>query len=266
MKLAQRVVFVAAPAILVSALMARVHPFGNAGINRAETAQPQFLELATIPPNVRKLLVTKCADCHSMETRAPLYGRFAPMSWLMERDIVEARKRMNLSRWESYTPEEREAFATEIVQQTRRREMPLFQYRMIHWRARITDSDVEALSQWAHAASINGVHAPAGAKVEENAVRGKALFERRCTGCHALDTDRSGPRLRTVYGRSSGAIEGFPYSAALKKAHVVWDENTLERWLADPDAFLPGNDMDFLVTRPEERKDLIAYLKEGAGK
>ncbi len=266
MKLAQRVVFVAAPAILVSALMARVHPFGNAGINRAETAQPQSLELATIPPNVRKLLVTKCADCHSMETRAPLYGRFAPMSWLMERDIMEARKRMNFSRWESYTPDEREAFATEIVQQARKREMPLFQYRMIHWGARITDVDVEALSQWAQAASSNGVHSPDVAEVEENAIRGKALFERRCTGCHALDTDRSGPRLRTVYGRTSGAIEGFPYSAALKKAHVVWDEQTLERWLADPDAFLPGNDMDFLVTRPEERRALIAYLRESAGK
>jgi cytochrome c len=265
-KLPHRVVFFAAAAILVSALMARVHPFGDAGLNRAETAQPQYLELATIPPNVRKLLVTKCADCHSMETRAPLYGRFAPMSWLMERDIMKARKRMNFSRWESYSPDEREAFATEIVQQTRKREMPLFQYRMIHWRARITDVDVEALSQWAHTASSNGVTSPAGAEMEENAVRGKALFERRCTGCHALDTDRSGPRLRTVYGRTSGSIEGFPYSAELKKAHVVWDDQTLERWLADPDAFLPGNDMDFLVTRPEERSALIAYLRESAAK
>ena len=61
-------------------------------------------------------------------------------------------------------------------------------------------------------------------------------------------------------------IEGFPYSAALKNAHLVWDEQTLERWLTDPDAFVPGNDMDFLVTRPEERRDLIAYLKQSPGK
>jgi cytochrome c len=69
-----------------------------------------------------------------------------------------------------------------------------------------------------------------------------------------------------VSGRSAGAIEGFPYSDVLRKAHVVWDDQTLERWLADPDAFLPGNDMDFLVTRPEERKDLIAYPKQSSGK
>jgi cytochrome c len=263
---ARRVVLVAAFALSVSALIARVHPFGDAGLYRVETAQPQLLEHAAIPADVRRLLVAKCADCHSMETRAPLYGRFAPMSWLMERDIVEGRKRMNLSRWDSYTPGEQEAFATEIVQQTKKREMPLVQYRMIHWSSQITESDVEVLSEWSHAPSVIVVHSPAEAGGAQGAERGKALFDRRCTGCHALDIDRGGPRLRTVYGRPSGAIEGFPYSAALKKAHFVWDEQTLERWLADSDAFLPGNDMDFLVTRPEERKDLIAYLKQSADK
>jgi cytochrome c len=201
-----------------------------------------------------------------METRAPLYGRFAPVSWLMERDIVEGRKRMDLSRWDSYTPDEQEAFAAEIVQQTKKREMPLIQYRMLHWDSRVTESDAEVLSEWSHAPSLIVVHSSSKMNGEEGGDRGKALFERRCTGCHALDIDRGGPRLRTVYGRSAGAIEGFPYSAALRKAHVVWDEQTLERWLADPDGFIPGNDMDFLVTRPEERRDLIAYLKQSAGK
>jgi cytochrome c len=262
----RRVAFFAAAALLVSALMARVHPFGDAGLYRAEAAPAPLLEHAAIPQEVRELLVAKCADCHSMETRAPLYGRFAPVSWLMERDIVEGRKRMNLSRWDSYTPDEQEAFATEIVQRTKKREMPLIQYRMLHWGSRITESDAEVLSEWSYAPSLIPVHSPAKGGGEEGADRGKALFERRCTGCHALDIDRGGPRLRTVYGRPSGAIEGFPYSSALKKAQVVWDEQTLERWLADPDAFLPGNDMDFLVTRPEERKDLVAYLKQSAGK
>jgi cytochrome c len=261
-----RGVAVAAWATLASVLMARVHPFGDAGLYRAEAGPPQLLEHGAIPADVRKVLVTKCADCHSLETRAPLYGRFAPISWLMERDIVEGRERMNLSRWDSYTPDEREAFATEIVQQTKKREMPLLQYRMIHWGSRITDSDVEVLNQWTHAAPPNIVRSQATAGGGDNSARGKDLFEKRCMGCHDLDTDRRGPRLRTVYGRASGAVEGFPYSSALKKAQVVWDEQTLERWLADPDAFVPGNNMDFLVTRPAERKDLITYLKQSSGK
>jgi cytochrome c len=97
-------------------------------------------------------------------------------------------------------------------------------------------------------------------------VRGKALFEKRCTGCHALTTDHEGPRLEKVYGRASGSVAGFPYSDALKKAHVVWEDGSLDKWLTDPDVFLPGNNMDFLVAKPQERKDLIAYFKQSAGK
>lgn len=72
--------------------------------------------------------------------------------------------------------------------------------------------------------------------------------------------------LQGVYGRNTGAVAGFPYSDTLKKANIAWNDQTLERWLADPDAFLPGNNMDFLVSKPQERKDLIAYFKQSLGK
>ena len=76
--------------------------------------------------------------------------------------------------------------------------------------------------------------------------------------------DREGPMLQGVYGRATGSVPGFPYSDALKKANTVWNEQTLERWLTDPDAFLPGNNMDFLLARAQERKDVIAYFKRSA--
>ena len=68
--------------------------------------------------------------------------------------------------------------------------------------------------------------------------------------------------MQGVYGRNSGTVAGFAYSAALKKAQVVWDDKSLEKWLADPDAFVPGNDMDFLVSKAQERQDLISYLRQ----
>jgi cytochrome c len=46
----------------------------------------------------------------------------------------------------------------------------------------------------------------------------------------------------------------------------MWDEATLDKWLTDPDAFVPGNNMDFLISKPQERKDLIAYLRKSSGK
>jgi cytochrome c len=97
-------------------------------------------------------------------------------------------------------------------------------------------------------------------------VHGQQLFEKRCTGCHALETNREGPHLQGVYNRPAGTVQNFPYSAALKGAHITWNDQTLEKWLTDPDAFLPGNNMDFHVPRPQERKDIIAFFKQSAAR
>jgi cytochrome c2 len=92
--------------------------------------------------------------------------------------------------------------------------------------------------------------------------RGKEVFEKRCTGCHALGQNREGPMLRGVYGRTSGSVANFTYSPALKAARIVWNDASIERWLADPDLFVPGNNMGFRVAKPQERQDLVRFLKE----
>jgi cytochrome c len=91
--------------------------------------------------------------------------------------------------------------------------------------------------------------------------RGEELFGRRCSGCHALDLNKEGPRLRGVYGRKAAGVPGFAYSDALKKADIRWNEATLDRWLSDPDAMAPDTDMAFRLADAEERKAVIAYLK-----
>ncbi len=95
---------------------------------------------------------------------------------------------------------------------------------------------------------------------------GKQLFERRCGGCHALDRDKEGPRLGGVYGRTSGSVGTFQYSDALKKAKVVWREETLDRWLTDTEQVVPDNDMTFHVEKTGERREIIALLKQASGK
>jgi cytochrome c len=219
-----------------------------------------------MPPPVRAMLESKCADCHSDRTRAPLYGRFAPVSWLMERDIVHGREAMNLARWESYSEAQQQTLAAKIAQETRAQNMPLPQYRMIHWDARVNDAEIRMLANWAYSTSGAEVSASEPLSGGGDAARGKALFEKRCTGCHALTANKQGPQLQGVYGRASGTAAGYAYSDALKKARIVWDDKSLDKWLTDPDAFLPGNNMDFLVPRPQERLDLISYLKQSSGK
>jgi cytochrome c len=96
--------------------------------------------------------------------------------------------------------------------------------------------------------------------------RGRDTFEKRCTGCHALDKIRVGPALRSVYGRKAGQDAQFTYSDALKAAAVTWDESTLDRWLTDTESVIPDNDMSFRLNDPAERASIIAYLRQLSGK
>ena len=99
-----------------------------------------------------------------------------------------------------------------------------------------------------------------------DADRGKQLFEKRCTGCHSLDQDKEGPRLRNVYGRTAGSISTFKYSDALKSAHVTWNDVSLDKWLTDTESLIPDNDMSFHVPKADERADIIRFLKVSSGK
>lgn len=251
-------------ALAGSLLLARIHPFGDAGLFAGRGRKTPILNRVQLPDPVRVVLVEKCADCHSDQARVPLYGRLAPASWLMERDIVKARVAMNLSVWDGYSAAQQQTFAAKMVQAMKSHKMPPVQYRMIHWNARIADADLRIFGQWEHRSQA--MHAGAMVAGEGDPARGKTLFEKRCTGCHALTQNHEGPQLQGVYGRTSGTATGFAYSASLKKAQIVWDNHSLEKWLTDPDVFIPGNDMDFLVSKPQERQDLISYLKQNSGK
>lgn len=91
---------------------------------------------------------------------------------------------------------------------------------------------------------------------------GKEIYESLCAGCHTMDANRAGPAHRGVYGRKAGLAPGFDYSPAVKNSNVVWNEKTLDKWLADPEAFIPGQKMGISVDSAIDRADVIQYLKE----
>jgi cytochrome c len=90
--------------------------------------------------------------------------------------------------------------------------------------------------------------------------RGEELYGSRCIACHSPDANRVGPRHRGVVGRVSGSVPGFNYSRAVTRAQVTWDARSLDKWLTNPQAFIPGQRMNFRVNDPTDRADLIAYL------
>ena len=98
-----------------------------------------------------------------------------------------------------------------------------------------------------------------------NLVRGQRDF-RACAPCHSLEPDRNmtGPSLAGLWGRKAGSLPSFErYSDALKSSAIVWDDRTLDAWLADPQHVVPGNDMPFKgIKNAGIRADLLAFLKE----
>lgn len=96
-----------------------------------------------------------------------------------------------------------------------------------------------------------------------DASRGESLY-RDCRNCHAFDRNEAGPLHRGVVGRTAGTVAGYDYSPALKDAKIVWTEANLDKWLADPEALVPGTKMFFAVDSAADRADIIAFLKERA--
>ncbi len=95
----------------------------------------------------------------------------------------------------------------------------------------------------------------------QTAQAGAALFAAQCSGCHAPDRTRVGPALADVVGRRAGSVPGYPYSHALASADVTWTPATLGRWLANPQAFIPGALMPMRVSDETQRAALVAYLQ-----
>lgn len=103
--------------------------------------------------------------------------------------------------------------------------------------------------------------APPEATLPGDPRNGEAIYT-RCAACHALAYDRTGPRHCGLFGRRAGSVRGFAYSAAMKRSKIVWDEKTLDRFLASPLAVVPGTAMGYAgIADKTERADLIAYLK-----
>lgn len=97
-----------------------------------------------------------------------------------------------------------------------------------------------------------------------DAERGGSLYEARCGACHSLDAHRVGPMHRGVFGRRAGSAPGYEYSPALKGAGMTWDAASLDAWLKNPEALVPGQRMGYSVPDAKDRDDLVAFLRRSA--
>ena len=142
------IMFLLGGASMVLLASVLVHPNGT--VKAAQSTEP-LLAGAEIDPAVKALLERSCQNCHSEKTAWPVYSYIAPMSWLVEGDVSQARAHMNLSRWGDYSLEEKEQLLASIGAVVRSGKMPPARYTAIHTDAKLSPEDSARIYEWAHA-------------------------------------------------------------------------------------------------------------------
>jgi cytochrome c len=115
-------------------------------------------------------------------------------------------------------------------------------------------------------AALSALLLSGAARADGDAARGEARFQ-DCAACHKLEAGANnvGPTLHGIFTRKAGEIADFRYSPAIKRSGIVWTPETLDKFITDPQALVPGNRMPYAgMANAGDRADLIAYLTKAS--
>lgn len=109
-----------------------------------------LLAAGEVPESIGSLLKTSCYDCHSMESTYPWYSRVAPTSWLVAKDVREAREELNFSKWTELPKRKKIKNLENIKDEVGEGHMPMPIYLVIHWDAKLSDEQRKQIVDWAN--------------------------------------------------------------------------------------------------------------------
>jgi hypothetical protein len=128
-------------AVSVLGTLPLLHPFGP-------VREQQSTDLPVDDPAVLAIIEKSCQNCHSQRTEWPLYSHLPVVSWALERDVAEARRHLDLSRWDQYSTEEKQDLLARIGSEVRNGEMPLPRYLLLHPEARLSKAETQLIYEW----------------------------------------------------------------------------------------------------------------------
>ncbi len=117
------------------------------------------------------------------------------------------------------------------------------------------------------AAVLIATLSPAHAQTSPDA--GQIAYNNACRTCHSIKEgdNRLGPSLNGIVGKKAGTVSGYDSSSAMRQSGIVWDEQNLDRFIANPDQVVHGNAMRPFggIDLEDERQKIISYLKLAGG-
>ena len=117
---------------------------------QSQPAEPfEFYKETNTSQEIQQILKTSCNDCHSNYTEYPWYSHITPINFFLASHIEDGKKHLNFSEWSSYENERKEHKMEEIEEMVKKKEMPLPSYLIIHKDAELSESQMEALVDWA---------------------------------------------------------------------------------------------------------------------
>lgn len=112
--------------------------------------ETDLLTAGDVPESISSLLKTSCYDCHSVESTYPWYSRVAPTSWLVAKDVREAREELNFSEWTGLPKRKKVKNLENIKDEVGEGHMPMPIYLVIHWDAKLSDEQRKQIVDWAN--------------------------------------------------------------------------------------------------------------------
>ncbi len=113
--------------------------------NKSKDTSGHIFQHAQVPESIKNTLTEACLDCHSNNTRYSWYHNIAPVSWMVNKHIIEGKEHLNFSNWDKRDVFDKITVLEEICQETERHTMPLKSYRIIHPKAKLNDEQIAEL-------------------------------------------------------------------------------------------------------------------------
>ena len=116
--------------------------------NIGEITESHIFKQEQLPEIVQQTIKSSCLDCHSNNTRYPWYDRIAPVSWMVNKHIIQGKGELNFSEWGEFDAYDKIVALEDIRQEIEQKTMPLKAYVMIHREAKLSEEQVAAMLAW----------------------------------------------------------------------------------------------------------------------